>query len=230
MIRNSKLLKITLKAIFSSKSPRMDNKKKIKLSELKDNMNGDQKLTLRAGDTNLVFGEGNEDANIMFIGEGPGFWEDKKGIPFVGNAGAFLNQLIIAAGLTRDSVFITNVVHHRPPSNRDPLPSEISAYQPYLDQMIEIINPKIIITLGRFSMGKFLPNVRITSVHGKKFEIEWKEKKLLVVPMYHPAAGLRSTDVKNQTIEDFRKLPKIIAELEKESQVFRERTEQMSLV
>jgi len=202
------------------------------LSELKTKMKNDKSLPLRSNATNLVFGEGNPETEVMFIGEGPGYWEDQKGIPFVGNAGAFLNQLIVTAGLTREGVFITNVVHHRPPENRDPEPSEIAAYQPYLDEMIKIIEPEIIVTLGRFSMGKFLPNARISSVHGKKFDVNWKGRELVIVPMYHPAAGLRATGVKEQTIEDFKKLSEILKEVnDNESEKSNESTgEQMQLV
>ena len=202
------------------------------LSELKTKMKNDKSLPLRSNATNLVFGEGNPETEVMFIGEGPGYWEDQKGIPFVGNAGAFLNQLIVRVGLSREEVFITNVVHHRPPENRDPEPSEVAAYQPYLDEMIKIIEPEIIVTLGRFSMGKFLPNARISSVHGKKFDVNWKGRELVIVPMYHPAAGLRATGVKEQTIEDFKKLSEILKEVnDNESEKSNESTgEQMQLV
>ena len=204
--------------------------KKEKLQKLKDSMQRDMALPLRKGATQLVFGEGDPETEIMFIGEGPGYWEDQKGSPFVGNAGAFLNQLLITAGLTREKVFITNVVHHRPPQNRDPEPSEIAAYQPYLNEMIDIIDPKIIVTLGRFSMGKFLPNAKITSVHGKKFDVNWKGKNLVAVPMYHPAAGLRSVDVKQQTLDDFKKLPGIVEETRNKDNNKKEEVKQMTLV
>ena len=205
--------------------------KQEQLGELKKKMFLDETLPLRKGASQLVFGEGDPESEIMFIGEGPGYHEDQKGRPFVGNAGAFLNQLLITVGLDRKKVFITNVVHHRPPQNRDPEPAEIEAYQFYLDDMINIINPKIIITLGRFSMGKFLPAARITGVHGKKFEVEWKGKKKIVVPMYHPAAGLRNPDVKRQTIEDFKGLPGILETAKKEVESEKkEEAEQITLV
>lgn len=183
------------------------------LQSLKEDMNKDLSLPLKKGATNLVFGEGNPDCQIMCIGEGPGYWEDQKGRPFVGNAGAFLNQLLLDAGYKREEVFITNVVHYRPPENRDPFPEEISAFAFYLDKMIDIINPEVIVTLGRYSMGKFLPNARISAVHGKKYIADWKGKNLVVVPMYHPAAGLRNPAVKEQTIADFKKLPEILKEV-----------------
>src|SRR5690606_6182380 len=144
----------------------------------------DASLPLKKGATKLVFGEGDPESRIMFIGEGPGYWEDQKGEPFVGNAGALLNHLLSAIGLKRKDVFITNVVHHRPPDNRDPLPEELAAYRTYLDKMIDIISPKVIVTLGRFSMGKFIPGVLISRVHGKPHAVKWKEKDVVILPMY----------------------------------------------
>ncbi len=192
----------------------MDVREKVKILEaLRNRMEKDKNLPLRENATNLVFGVGNPDADIMFIGEGPGFWEDKKGEPFVGNAGAFLNQLLSGIGIRREEIYITNVVHYRPPGNRDPELDEIRAFQPYLDEIIKTVGPKIIVTLGRFSMGKFLPGSRISDVHGKKFEINWQGRKLVIVPMYHPAAGLRNVEIKEQLFEDFKKLSKIIAEV-----------------
>jgi DNA polymerase len=164
------------------------------LHKLKDKMEKDDSLPLKKGANKLVFGSGNTVAKILLIGEGPGRNEDEQGLPFVGQAGKLLDKLLLLAGLQRKSVFITNVVHHRPPENRDPEPSEISAYGKYLDEIIKIINPKIILTLGRFSMAKFLPDVFMTSkdgmsvlqktvisdVHGKKFEIQFNGKQLTV--------------------------------------------------
>lgn len=185
------------------------------LDKLKGKMNKDETLPLRKEATNLVFGEGDSDAKVMFIGEGPGYWEDQKGQPFVGNAGAFLNQLLQSIKLPREHVFITNVVNYRPPGNRDPLPEEIAAFSPYIDKMIEIIRPKIIVTLGRFSMAKFLPGVKISDVHGKLYTMDWKGREIIVVPMYHPAAGLRNGEIKRRTVEDFQKLPEILKETDK---------------
>ncbi|MCK4588242.1 uracil-DNA glycosylase [Candidatus Woesebacteria bacterium] len=185
------------------------------LDKLKRKMNKDETLPLRKEATNLVFGEGDSDAKVMFIGEGPGYWEDQKGLPFVGNAGAFLNQLLQSIKLPREHVFITNVVNYRPPGNRDPLPEEIAAFSPYIDKMIEIIKPKMIVTLGRFSMAKFLPGVKISDVHGKLYTMDWKEREIIIVPMYHPAAGLRNGEIKRRTVEDFQKLPEILKETDK---------------
>ena len=163
--------------------------------------------------TQAVPGEGNPDAKIMFVGEGPGFWEDKKGRPFVGQAGKLLDKLLSAKGgsasggqlinLSRKNIFITNMVKHRPPGNRDPLPDEIKACSLWIDKQIEIINPKIIVTLGRFSMAKFIPEGKISHIHGKKFVIEFKGRRTIVIPMFHPAAGLRSGEILKALKEDF---------------------------
>src|SRR3990170_3711786 len=189
--------------------------KKTSLQSLKDKMEKDDSLPLKKNATRLVFGVGNPDSKILFIGECPGYWEDQKGEPFVGNAGKLLDSLLYSIKLPRQEVYITNVVHHRPPENRDPLPAEISAYGKYLDEIIETIKPKVIVTLGRFSMAKFLPGTKITSIHGKSYALNWKDRNLTVVPMYHPAAALRSSDVLRQIKEDFQGLPEI---LKKENQ------------
>jgi DNA polymerase len=185
-----------------------------KLQSIKDQMDADDALPLKKGATRLVFGDGSPDAKILFIGEGPGYWEDQKGIPFVGRAGAFLNQLLATIKLDRKKVFVTNVVHHRPPNNRDPQPNELLAYGQYLDKIITVISPKVIVTLGRFSMAKFLPGVTITQMHGKPEKVKFNESEVLVVPMYHPAAGLRNGEIKRRTVEDFERLPSILAEYE----------------
>lgn len=205
--------------------------KQEQLDRLRKRMDEDDTLPLKKGATNLVFGVGNPDAEILFVGEGPGYWEDQKAEPFVGNAGKFLDSLLTSIKVDRKDVYITNVVHHRPPENRDPDLTEIAAYGKYLDEIVEIIDPKVIVTLGRFSMGKFLPNTYISSVHGRKYDVNWKGREYTVVPMYHPAAGLRNPDVKRQTIEDFRKLPEILLELEgKKKEEEKEEVEQMNLI
>ena len=183
--------------------------KKEELGQLKNEMEKAD-LPLKKGATNLVFGEGNPDAKIYFLGEGHGYWENVKGRPFVGQAGVLLSQLLQSIKVERNNVFITNVVGYRPPGNRDPLPEEIGAFQPYIDKMIEIIKPKIIVTLGRFSMVKFLPGVKISIVHGSAFVVNWKGREIKVVPMYHPAAALRNGEVMRQIKEDFFKLPQLI--------------------
>lgn len=199
--------------------------KKEQLTKLKGEMVKDASLPLRKGATNLVFGEGNPDAKMFFLGEGPGYWEDQKGRPFVGNAGALLNQLLQLIKVAREEVWITNVVCYRPPGNRDPMDVEIAAFAPYIDKMIEIIKPKMIVTLGRFSMGKFLPGVKITAVHGRSFELNWKERNIIVVPMYHPAAALRSREVMNQIKDDFLRLPEELVKISQKKEV-----KQMNLV
>lgn len=184
------------------------------LKILKEKMEKDENLPLKTSDTRLVFGDGNPDAQILCVGEAPGYWENLKGIPFVGNAGKLLDKLFASINLKREDVFITNVVHHRPSENRDPAPDEIASYAAYLDEIIKIIKPKIIITLGRFSMAKFLPNVFISSVHGKKFEVNWKGLPLTIVPMYHPAAALRNGNVMESEKQDFLNLPEILKSME----------------
>jgi len=199
--------------------------KKINLEKLKEKMEKDQGLPLKKNATRLVFGVGNADSEVLFIGEGPGYWEDQKGEPFVGNAGKLLDNLLYSIKLPRQDVYITNVVHHRPPENRDPSPEEIAAYGKYLDEIIEIIKPKIIVTLGRFSMGKFLPGVKITAIHGEPRSVHFMERQITVIPMYHPAAALRSIQVMNQIKQDFLKIPEEIRKAKTNMEV-----EQMKLV
>jgi len=192
-------------------------------------------LPLNEGATNLVFGVGNPNADILFLGEGPGYWEDMKAEPFVGNAGALLNQMLMAINLKREDVYISNVVMYRPPQNRDPENSEIAAFQPYVDGIIEIIRPKIIVTLGRFSMGKFLPGVFISSIHGKKQKVTFKGEEITIYPMYHPAAALRNGEVREKFKNDFLDLPKILEEIiknpsDKMEEKEEKKIEQMELI
>ncbi len=204
--------------------------KKEELQKLKKKMEDDKNLPLRDGATQLVFGEGNPDAEIYFLGEGPGFHEDKLGRPFVGQAGKLLDQLVQNIGCRREDVYISNVVRFRPPDNRDPLPEEILAFQPYVDREIEIINPKIVVTLGRFSMGKFLPGAKISQVHGKPKVVQWQGRTVAVVPMYHPAAALRSLDIMRQIREDFKVIPELLKKIETDIDKEKEKTEQMNLI
>ena len=200
-----------------------------RLTRLQEEMKKDASLPLKKGATNLVFGVGDPETDVLFIGEGPGYWEDQKAEPFVGNAGKFLDQLLQTIKLPREEVYITNIVHHRPPDNRDPEPGEIEAYGKYLDELIKIVDPKVIVTLGRFSMAKFLPGVFISSVHGKPKEVVWEGKKITVVPMYHPAAGLRNGQVRQQTMRDFLIIPEVLEDkAESEGQDLT--SEQMKLV
>lgn len=153
-----------------------------------------------------VPGEGPARAEIMLIGEGPGFYENEQGRPFVGAAGKFLDELLEKAGVGRKDVFITNVVKCRPPGNRDPQPEELQACSSYLDRQIQAINPLIIVTLGRYSMSKFLPNVRISEVHGKPAWVNGR----LIIPMFHPAAALHQPSLKTSVERDFARLPEWI--------------------
>ena len=155
-----------------------------------------------------VPGEGPADAEIMFIGEGPGFHENEQGRPFVGASGKFLDQLLAQAGVTRSEVFIGNVVKCRPPENRDPLPDELSACNLYLERQIEAINPSIIVTLGRFSMGKFMTGAKISQVHGQMRKIGER----YVIAMFHPAAALHQAALKPAILADFAKLPELLNE------------------
>jgi len=200
------------------------------LHKLENKMQKDDSLPLKKGATKLVFGTGNTEASILCIGEGPGFNEDKIGEPFVGQAGKLLDKLFPLAGIERKEVFITNIVHHRPPNNRDPEPDEIQVYGKYLDEIIKIIDPKVIITLGRFSMAKFLPNVFISQVHGKKHEINWKGKNVVVIPMYHPAASLRNGNILELEKNDFYQLKEILSKIEKDTKAGVPQVEQMNLV
>lgn len=155
---------------------------------------------------NAVPGEGPFDSEIMFIGEGPGFFENEQGRPFVGQAGKLLEDLLENNGLNREQVFITNVVKCRPPGNRDPLPVELTACGDFLDRQIAVIDPRVIVTLGRYSMAKFLPGVKISEIHGQS---AWIHNRL-IVPMYHPAAALHQPSLKPQLEKDFAKIPGFI--------------------
>lgn len=173
-----------------------------------------QRCGLYKNASRAVPGEGNPQADIMFIGEGPGFNEDQTGRPFCGAAGKFLTQLITSIGLKREDVYITNIVKHRPPDNRDPLPAEIEACKPWLDQQLEIIKPKVIVTLGRYSMARFFPGVTISSIHGQ-FQ---KCGKYTCFAMYHPAAALHQGNLRAIIQSDILKLPKILEDIKKREQ------------
>ena len=156
--------------------------------------------------THAVPGDGPPDADILFVGEGPGFYEDQQARPFVGPAGRFLDELIASIGLRRDQVFITNVVKCRPPNNRDPLPGEIDACRKHLQRQIELIQPKIIVSLGRYSLAWFSPREAISKVHGQA-----KVKDgVYFIPMYHPAAALHAGNMRKVIEEDFRKIPAVL--------------------
>jgi len=153
-----------------------------------------------------VPGEGPADADIMFIGEGPGFHENEQGRPFVGAAGKFLEELLASIGLKREQVFIGNVVKCRPPGNRDPQPEELQACSDYLERQVKAINPKVIVLLGRFSLQSYLPNAKISEVHGQAVRVKGR----LVCPMYHPAAALHQPSLRSTVEQDFKRLPQLI--------------------
>lgn len=161
---------------------------------------------LHQGRTKAVPGEGAENADIMFIGEAPGFHEDQQGRPFVGAAGKFLDELLDSINLKREQVFITNVIKCRPPGNRDPLPEEMEACKPFLDRQIELIQPKLVVTLGRFSMARAFPKARISRIHGQPRKIGG----VVYYPMYHPAAALHQPSLRRTVEEDMRRIPELI--------------------
>jgi DNA polymerase len=174
---------------------------------------------LKNGATQLVFGDGDPDADLVFIGEAPGKSEDEQGKPFVGAAGKFLNEMLDMVGLTRENVYITNIVKYRPPNNRDPLPEEKKAFLPYLQSQLEVIRPKIVATLGRHSMNCFLPDLQISQVHGqpKRVRLSLKDNtdtlEVVIMPMFHPAAALYNGGMRQTLIDDFSHLPAILKKL-----------------
>ncbi len=175
--------------------------------------------------TNAVPGEGYIRTEVMFVGEGPGYHEDKQGRPFIGPAGQFLNELLGIAGLSRERVFIANVVKCRPPGNRDPQPDEIDACAPYLERQIALIKPKVVVTLGRYSMQRFFPGERISQIHGSARVVDG----MLCVAMYHPAAGLHQASLADVIRADFGKLPVYLeqaASLSQSHQAAEERIEE----
>jgi uracil-DNA glycosylase family 4 len=170
------------------------------------------KCPLSQGRTQVVFGAGNADADLMFVGEAPGFHEDQQGIPFVGRAGKLLDELLAEQGIARADVFIANVLKCRPPDNRDPQPDEIETCRPYLEKQVELIEPKVICTLGNFSTKLLTGSPQgITRVHGQPQERQMGGRPVLLFPIFHPAAGLRTPSVKEQLREDFTKLPALLA-------------------
>lgn len=165
--------------------------------------------------TSLVMGDGDIDADIVLIGEAPGKKEDEQGIPFIGAAGKFLNEMLKEAGMERSDVYITNIVKYRPPNNRDPLPSEKKEFLPYLVRQLDVINPQIVVTLGRHSMEYFLPDQKIGQAHGVPNQVMLGDRQITVVPLYHPAAALYNGGMRSILIEDFKKLLKIIEVIKK---------------
>jgi uracil-DNA glycosylase family 4 len=176
--------------------------------------------------TQTVPGEGPENAQLVFIGEAPGFHEDQQGRPFVGQAGQFLEQLLNSIGMKRSDVYICNVIKCRPPGNRDPLPTEIKNCQKWLDQQLELLSPKMVVTLGRYSLAKFFPGETISKIHGKAR----RQGNVLYFAMYHPAAALHQQSLR-QTIEaDMLKIPPLLAQVEEVNEVKEEnKPQQLSL-
>lgn len=175
---------------------------------------------LAAQATQLVFGDGNPDAKIVFIGEAPGKKEDLEGVPFVGAAGKFLDEMLASINLKREDIYITNIVKYRPPNNRDPLPEEKKAFLPYLQAQLEIIQPKIVVTLGRHSGACFLPDLQISRDHGqpKRLKLQLKSDakdvlEVVIVPLFHPAAALYNGGLRQTLLDDFGQIPAIIKKI-----------------
>lgn len=168
--------------------------------------------------TRLVFGVGDPDADIVFIGEAPGKKEDETGEPFVGAAGKFLNEMLETIGLRRKDIYITNIVKYRPPNNRDPLPEEKKSFLPFLQTQLEIIQPKLVVTLGRHSSNCFLPDLQISKSHGFATKVKLAFKKhvleVVILPLYHPAAALYNGGMRQTLIDDFARIPLILDKIE----------------
>ncbi|MDB5184348.1 MAG: Phage polymerase-related protein [Candidatus Saccharibacteria bacterium] len=177
---------------------------------------------LVASATQLVLGDGNPDADVVFIGEAPGKNEDLQGKPFVGASGKFLNEMLEMIGMQRSDVYITNIVKYRPPDNRDPKPEEKKAFLPYLQRQLEVIQPKVVVTLGRHSMNCFLPDLQISKVHGQPKRVTLSLKKnstdtleVVILPLFHPAAALYNPQQRQVLIDDFAAIPIILEKLDK---------------
>lgn len=172
----------------------------------------DQKICpdLAANALHLVMGDGNLDAQMVFIGEAPGKKEDEQGLSFIGAAGKFLSAMLLTIGLERDDVYTTSIVKYRPPNNRDPRPDEKAAFLPYLVKQLEIINPKIIVTLGRHSMEYFLPGVKISDIHGQPQKVILEGREVTVLPLYHPAAAMYNGSLRQTLLDDFQTLPPLL--------------------
>ena len=195
---------------YQKRKTRMTGISQMTLKQLESTIQSCALCPLHSGRNHAVPGEGPARADIMFIGEGPGFHEDRQGRPFVGAAGKFLEELLANIGTTREQVYIANVIKCRPPGNRDPQPEELTACKPYLDRQIEIIQPKVIVTLGRFSMYRYFPGQSISKIHGQPKQAG----NVLVVPMFHPAAALHQPKWRPLIEADFQNLPQLVAKME----------------
>ncbi len=185
---------------------RLDMDKGKQLAKINGEISQCRRCPLYQAASQAVPGEGNPNSQIVFIGEAPGFYEDREGRPFVGAAGQFLEKALTSINLKREEIFITNIIKHRPPQNRDPAPEEIRACNGWLDKQLAVIQPKVIVTLGRFSLAKFLPGYSISQVHGKIF----KMGSFLLFPCFHPAAALRSPTIERKFLIDIDKLAKLL--------------------
>jgi uracil-DNA glycosylase len=193
------------------------SEKQEQLNKLNVEMKACAKCVLRAGCNQVVPGAGSAEAEIMFIGEGPGKKEDELGVPFVGAAGKFLDEMLATINLKREDVYIANTVKCRPPQNRDPLPKEKDACWPWLLEQIKIIQPKLIVTLGKHSMELFLPNYKISEIHGSALRREIpKIGKQIFFALYHPAAALYNGSMRQVLLKDFKKIPKVLELIKKE--------------
>ncbi len=181
--------------------------KKAALQEIADRIVANKVCPeLAAGATQLVPGDGNPNADLLFVGEAPGKNEDIQGLPFVGAAGKFLNEMLAGIGLKREDIYITNIVKYRPPANRDPAPQEIEAFVPYLKEQVKIIRPKMVVFLGRHAMNVFLPELKIGQCHGQPKPKDGQ----VYLPLFHPAAALYNGGMRQTLIEDFNKIPAIL--------------------
>lgn len=188
----------------------MNRSKQESLDEIKSTILSDKVCPeLAASATQLVFGDGNPDADVVFIGEAPGKNEDEQGLPFVGAAGRFLEEMLNQIGMKRSDVYITNIVKYRPPGNRDPYPDEKVAFLPYLRRQLEVIKPKLIVTLGRHSMESLLPGLKISQVHGQPKRLRGQ----VYMPLFHPAAALYNSSMRSVLIDDFMRIPQVLAKI-----------------
>jgi uracil-DNA glycosylase family 4 len=187
---------------MAKQTTKLQELNKIKESIIKDNICPE----LAAGAKQLVFGDGNSDAELVFIGEAPGKNEDEQGLPFVGAAGRFLEEMLALIGLKRSDIYITNIVKYRPPDNRDPYPDEKAAFLPYLRSQLEVIKPKLVVTLGRHSMDSLLPGLQISRIHGQPK----RYKGQVYLPLFHPAAALYNGSMRQTLIDDFARIPSIL--------------------
>jgi len=199
----------------------MSKTKQQQLDELQVQIERDDPTPeLREGATQLVFGDGNIDADIVFIGEAPGKNEDLQGKPFVGASGKFLDEMLEMVGLKRGDIYITNIVKYRPPNNRDPKPEEKKVFLPYLQAQLEIIQPKVVVTLGRHSMNCFLPDLQISKAHGQPKRVKLALKshsgdvlEVVILPLFHPAAALYNPQQRQTLIDDFAAIPAIVEKI-----------------